>query len=302
MRHMIWIIALAGCSIDETYIDGFSPPSPSPGHTRMVAPPVHDLAPGDDVTYCQWLTEPAEVARQLVNVEGHQSHGGHHLVLYATTVHEPVGTSRICTDEDMVSITFVGAVGGEGNTSAVQLPPGYAFELPQGMALMANTHYFNASDNMLDAQSVADVQFGDPARPLAPVGFLAVSWNRFKIPAERADYTSEASCTATRTLSFILWTNHMHEIGASMYSEVIRQDGSVVPLANDPMWSPEQAFNAPWVKWDPASAMVVNAGDRFHVSCTWRNTTGVEVTVPREMCVASGFTLEAMPQSICAAQ
>lgn len=302
MKHLIWILAIGACATNDPYIAGFAPPPPSPDHTRMVAPAIHDLVPGDDVTYCQWLTEPEDVARQIVNVEGHQSPGGHHLVLYATTVIEPVGTTRICTDQDMISITFVGAVGGEGNTSAVKLPPGLAFELPQGMALMANSHYYNATDEMLDVQSVADVKFGDPAHPLSPVGFVAVNWARFKIPAQPSEYTSGGYCTATRKLSFFLWTNHMHQLGTSMISEVIRQDNTVVTMASDQSWSPEQAFNSPWVKWEPAAPMVVNPGDRFRVSCTWRNTTGLEVSVPREMCVASGFTLEAMPQSICQAE
>jgi hypothetical protein len=269
----------------------------------MVAPPVLGIAPGSDQTYCQWLADPSDVDRQIVDVEGYQSPGGHHLVLYATTVHETVGTSRLCTQEDMLSISFVGAVGGEGNTSsAVKLPAGLAFDLPKGMSLMANAHYLNATDAPFDGQSVADVRFGDPEHPLAPVGFLAVTWAGFKIPPGPSDYTSEASCTATRKLSFFMWTNHMHEYGRSMFSELVRQDSTVVSMSRDTSWSPEQAFNAPWVRWDPAAPLVVNPGDQFHVSCTWHNTTDAAIATPREMCIASGFTLEAMPQAICLAK
>lgn len=302
MRHLIWIMAFAGCSVDSSYIEGFSPPDPAAGHTRMIAPPISGIAPGTDVTYCQWLAEPSDVERQIVNMEGYQSHGGHHLVLYATTVHEPVGTSRTCTDNDMLSISFVGAAGGEGNKNTAKLPDGFAYALPPGMSLMANTHYYNATDETFDGQSVADVKFGDPARPVATVGFLSVIWAGFSIPGDSASYTSEASCTAPKDFSFIMWGNHMHEHGVSIFSEVIRPDNSIVSMAHNAPWSPEQSFNIPWVRWEPATPMVVNAGDRFRVSCTWSNTTGADIRFPREMCVASGFALESGPQTICHAR
>jgi hypothetical protein len=268
----------------------------------MITPPVPDIAPGKDITYCQWMADASDVTRQIANVEGYQSHGGHHLVLYATAVHEPVGTSRICTDQDMVSITFVGAVGGEGTSGpGAKLPAGLAFEVPPGMALMANTHYLNATDDAFDGQSVVDVKFADPAHPLPSVGFVVVNWASFMIPHGTPEFTGGGWCTAPRDLSLIMWTNHMHEYGTSVFSEVERLDGTMVTMSRDETWRPEQAFAAPWVRWDPATPMVVKAGERFHVSCTWSNMTSDDVRFPREMCIASGFALEAMPQLVCQA-
>jgi hypothetical protein len=303
MKRALLILAIGACAADRSpYVDGFAPPSPAPGHTRMVTPPITGIAPGSDTTYCQWMADASDVSRQIANVEGYQSRGGHHLVLYATAVHEPVGTSRICTDQDMLSITFVGAVGGEGTAGpAAKLPEGFVFEVPAGMALMANTHYLNATDETFDGQSVVDVKFGDPAHPQASVGAAAVGWSGFTIPHGPSDVTSDGWCTVAKKLSFIMWTNHMHEFGKSEFSEVARQDGTMVTMSRDATWSPEQAFNAPWVRWDVASPMVVNPGDRFHVSCTWSNTTDADIHFPREMCAALGFTLEAMPQFNCIA-
>jgi len=303
MKRLILMITVAGCSTDHPFVDGFSPPGAPSGYTRFIAPAVHDIAPGDDLNNCQWLAEPSDVDRQVVDMKGFQSRGGHHFTLYATKIKEKIGTTRICTQEDMLSITFLGAIGGEGNGSnVVTLPEGLAFTLPKNTALMGNAHYLNATDEVFDAQSVVDVKFGDPEHPLKPVGFIAVNWAGFKIPPGPSDYTSEAYCTATQKLSFFMWGNHLHEYGKSIFSEVVRQDGTVVPMANDMGWSPEQTFNAPWVKWDPATPMIVNPGDRFHISCTWHNTTSAEIDFPREMCVSTGFVLEAMPQSICAAE
>jgi hypothetical protein len=91
----------------------------------------------------------------------------------------------------------------------------------------------------------------------------------------------------------------MHEYGTSELSELIRADGSVVPLASDAAWSREMTYNTPWVRWDPSTPFVVNPGDQFHLHCAWNNTTDQPIGFPREMCVGSGFVLEAMPQAIC---
>ncbi len=73
-------------------------------------------------------------------------------------------------------------------------------------------------------------------------------------------------------------------------------------MENTANWSSELTFNTPWMTWDPSTPFVVQAGDVFHLNCTWKNTTSDPVLFPTEMCVATGFTLEAMPQAVCEAQ
>lgn len=299
VRAAALTLLVAGCS-SNPYVDGFSPPAPAAGYQRFIAPPVRGVNPGDDVTFCQWLQGPSDQDRLVVATGGYQSLGGHHFTLYATKIQEVVGTSRICTQDDMLSVTFLGAVGGEGmGSNVVELPEGLAFSLPAGMALMGNAHYINATQKTFDAQSVIDVQMSDPSPSLRAVGFIAVNWVGFHIPASTPQYTSTASCTATTKLSFFMWGNHMHEYGDSEITQVTRADGTVVPLANDVGWTQEKTFNTPWVKWDPSAPLVINPGDKFNLSCTWRNDTDKPVIFPREMCVGSGFVLEAMPQSVC---
>jgi hypothetical protein len=70
-------------------------------------------------------------------------------------------------------------------------------------------------------------------------------------------------------------------------------------MAQDDTWSKDKTFNPAWAHWDVATPFVVNAGDVFHVQCSWNNTTGSPILFPVEMCVSTGFTLEEMPQSIC---
>ena len=298
---LISLALVAGCAADlPELIPGFDPPPAADGYTRYVMPQVKSLQPGDDVMFCQWVAAPADHDRQIVDTSGFQSLGGHHIALYATSEVEAVGTSRICTVRDMLTVNFVGAVGAEG-VSAAKLPDGFAFTVPAGFALMTNTHYYNTSDDVIDGQSVVDVKFADPKHKLPGVGNVAVNNDGFSIPAGQK-YTSDAYCKAPRTLSFFMWGNHMHEWGDHAFSEIIRADGARELMSRDDSWSKDKTFNPAWAKWDVSAPFVVNEGDTFHVQCNWNNTTGDALTFPVEMCVSTGFTLEEMPQLICAAQ
>ena len=304
MRKLLLpLLLVVGCTDNKgdgfTYVAGFDPPPVADGFTRYVTAPIEDVQPGADDNYCQWVADPSDVDRQVVDFQKYQSAAGHHLVLYATSKIEPIGTTEICSVQDMLSVNFLG--GGEGSvTSAIQLPGGYAFDLPANMALMVNDHYLNATDETLTVQSVADVKFGDPNDLQKPVGFVAVDYEQFDVPAN-SSATSDAYCTATTTLSFFMWGNHMHQYGASETSEIIHPDKTTTMLESSPQWSPELMYNTPWITWDVTAPYVVNPGDVFHLTCSWNNTTSNDVMFPTEMCVGTGFVLEAMPQSVCEA-
>ena len=299
-KQCLVLLALASCtSSDVSYIAGFAPPAAAQGYTRFVTPTITEIKPGDNVMYCEWIEAPQDVDRQIVDTLGYQSTGGHHVALYATSAIEEVGTSRPCTTRDMLTVTFVGAVGSEG-VSAAKLPDGMAFTVPKGFALMTNTHYINTTDKTIEAQSVVDVRFSDPVHPLKSAGNVAINNDMFTIPAN-SKYYFDGYCTAKTTLSFFMWANHMHEWGDHAFSEIIRADGRRQLLSKDEGWTRDLTFNPSWVRWDTNDPFVVNPGDIFHVQCSWNNTTSDPLTFPTEMCVSTGFTLEAMPQSVCEA-
>lgn len=298
-RLVVALVLVVGCthSDEMSFIDGFAPPQAQSEYTRFVMPTVTGIKPGDDLMFCQWVAAPSDNDRQIVDTTGFQSTGGHHIALYATSQVEEVGTSRICTIRDMLTVNFVGAVGEEG-ISAAKLPDGLAFKVPKGFALMANTHYSNHGDEILDGQSVVDVKFAAPDRQLTAAGNIAVNNDGFSIPAG-AQLTSDGYCKATTKLSLFMWGNHMHEWGTQAMSEIIRVDGTRERLATDDDWSAHKTFSPTWSQWETSSPFVIHPGDTFHVQCSWHNTTAEALTFPVEMCVSTGFTLEEMPQSVC---
>ena len=140
MRAWIGLAFLVGCGADSgtPWVADFTPPDVQAGYTRFVTPVVKDIAPGANVEWCQWVAEPGDTARDVMDMVGYQSATGHHAILYATTATNfHVGESHECTTEDMLHISFLGAVGGEGlGGNASALPAGLNFRLPPGQALM----------------------------------------------------------------------------------------------------------------------------------------------------------------------
>jgi hypothetical protein len=292
MRAWLALAILVGCGTDSgtQWVADFNPPAAPAGYTRFVTPIIKDIEPGANVEWCQWVADADTVDRDVMDVTGLQSATGHHAVLYATTdTHFKVGESHECTTEDMLHISFVGAIGGEGtSSSAAALPPGLNFRLPKGQALMINTHWLNARDNAVDGQAVLDVKFADPTPDHTIADLFADNGDTFEIPAGQAT-SYDVNCVAQQDLNIAMIGNHMHSDGRTAYTEVIHADSSKEMLVADPEWTPEEQFNPKYVKFTVDAPKVVKKGDTLHTHCEWQSTKTTSQFFPDEMCVGFAF-------------
>src|SRR4051812_28782269 len=110
MRKVLVALALAlvACSSDGG--DGDGAPE---GYVRYRTPPV-ELQPGESGFWATWVANPADHDLDILDVQGWQSIGGHHAVMYSTTNNKPLGTTRAWQDVDQLTSRFLGGVGGEG--------------------------------------------------------------------------------------------------------------------------------------------------------------------------------------------
>jgi hypothetical protein len=265
-------------------------PARVPGYTRIVAPVVADLQPGDDRMECQYVLAPFDRDMDVLDVTGYQSKYGHHVVAYATPSDVPIGTSRHCEGEDNLARAFLGGVGGEAG-GAVNLPKGVAFRLAKGSGIMLNTHFINLGQEVIDGESVLDVKFAeaDPSRTIAAM-FVNINV-AFKVPAMATGF-ADPECVLPRGMQIIMFSNHMHGLGTTVFSELRRATGGAAEmLRNDDTWSYEMQFKPEFNRWDPAVPLEVKAGDTVHTHCEWTNTTDKEVAFPDEMCAGIGLFL-----------
>ena len=293
---------LAGCASQPTttdYVAGFDPGPVPDGYTRYLTPIVKDIVPGADVEYCQWVAGASDSAQDQLALVGAQSKTGHHAILYATTnTSYAVGESHICTVDDMVPISFLGSIGGEGNSVGESLPDGLFLRLPAGQALMANTHWLNATDKVVDGQAAIDVKFvpADPSRMTADI--FANNGDEFTIPAG-GNTAYDNSCVLQDDLNFAMVGNHMHLQGTSVYSEIVHMDGTKDMLVMDSPWVGEQEFNPRYERYSVAAPYAAHKGDTFHTHCEWANPTASPLMFPDEMCVGVGFYFPSHGQIAC---
>jgi len=289
-------LALIGCGSDagsddeptpaET-VKAFNPPPPAEGYTRIVAPVMKDIAPGQDVMHCQYVFAPVDRDLDILDMDGFQSAMGHHAVAYATTADVPTGSTAPCGMEENLPGGFLGGVGGEGG-GGVDLPEGVAFRLPKGNAIMLNTHFLNVGDEPVDGETVLDVKFAevDPNRKVASL-FANVAFG-FNIPAHSA-HAAATECTFPKDMEFILFNNHMHDYGVTAKTEIVRSDGKVELVHEDPIWTYEMQFRSTYTQWSLEQPLKLAEGDILRTHCEWNNQTAEAIGFPREMCVGVGF-------------
>ncbi len=289
------VAAFGGCGgngmspAPSPYIPGFEPMPAAAGYTRFITPPIRGIAPGTDQTWCQWVSPPATGDQDVLRIVGLQSRGGHHAVLYATTKKQRIGESHICTEDDMLSLSFLGAIGGEGTAGAItQLPSGLNFRLHQGQALMANVHFINASPQTFDGQAVIDVAFTPPAADHVVADLFANNGDTFTVPPMQ-QVSFDVSCTVQQDLSFAMVTNHMHGHGISALSEIIHADGTHEQTVRDDTWAADQMFNPRYAVYSVQAPKVAKKGETYHTRCTCRNDSDKPLTFPTEMCAGVGF-------------
>lgn len=291
---------LFGCGTDgPNWVPGFDPGDAPQGYTRFVTPTVTNIKPGADLEWCQWVADADTVARDVMAVQGLQSATGHHAVLYATTAIKKIGESHECTVDDMIPISFVGAIGGEGNAGdAAALPEGLNFRLPAGQALMLNSHWLNTTDEPVDGQAVIDVKFEPASDTRVIADLFANNGDMIEIPANGTQ-TLDVNCVMPHDMSFAMVTNHMHNYGATAYTEIVRTNGAKEMIVEDPVWSPEEQFSPRYQRFSKDAPKVLHAGDTLHTHCEWKNTTATPQYFPDEMCVGTGFYFPSQGQIVC---
>lgn len=267
----------------------FHPPALKEGMTRIELPPIPNIQPGQEAMWCQWVRAPLDRDIDVLEATGAQGVGGHHAILYATTSNAPIGTTRECTDEDLTTVRYLGAIGGEGaTTDNAALPEGLVYRIPAGLALMANVHYVNYTQQPITGEGVLDIRFAekDPTKRVATL-FTNIDVEVDLAPKARASL--DVNCTLQQDFQMFWFGNHMHSYGASAFTEVIRADGTQVMLRKDDRWEAEAKFNPSFTRWPVDSPLILRRGDRMHTHCEWNNTADHNVSFPSEMCVGFGF-------------
>lgn len=183
------------------------------------------------------------------------------------------------------------------------LPEGTGIKVEPGSLIVAQMHYNTQSANPVADQSTLEIAFTNtvdrPATNLLGIDLGWVSNGRIggeamTIPAGNSDVSHSTTIShdslftrmALDTLGLqrdeplvIHWANHhMHELGISQTSVLMREDGSQTCLLDIPDWD---------FQWQGAyqlkEPVVLRPGDTIEVTCTWDNSAANQPVVNGEV-------------------
>jgi hypothetical protein len=279
-----------GCGTDtlgpETLPDLMVPAPPSNG-LQILTPIFDNIQPGADDEVCTWTDVVLDHDIDVRSGAGYQTEPpGHHIVVYYTFEKQPPGTQRICNDTDMATFRFLIGAGGEGEN--VEAPGNLVYRVPAGAQLVLNHHYLNVTDQTLRGQSLINLNFADPGQTYVPAGNLA--FVNTSLTVAQGDTSQDMHAVIDQTYKIWHFVPHMHQWGKHT-SIKITQAGQSTTLF-DVDWDPSYTFHPPEKKVDPATPMMLNAGDTVDIHCEWNNDSGRDLAFGFEMCVGFANTVD----------
>jgi hypothetical protein len=292
MRRSLLILSLvAGCSSAPSTpsvemlpeMQQILEAKPANGY-QIVMPIVKALQPGADNEICTWTDIVTDHDVDLRAVQAFQTTGGHHIVLYTTTKVQPPGTTRTCTDDDMVTFRFSAGSGGEGQVGKNEAPGNLVFRVPAGAQIVLNHHYINATTQVRDAQSAMNIWVADPGPTYRVSGSMAFTDTSLRIPTGVS--SMDIHCMMPADYKTWLFIPHMHAYGTRITITHDSPAAATETLFDVQQWSPSYTFHPPEIRKDPDAPMVLKKGDGLNVHCEWDNTTANPMTFGIEMCVA----------------
>jgi hypothetical protein len=255
---------------------------------RFITPPTKGLEPGMSHEICAWTGVSFDHDVDLRKAAGYQMTAGHHIILFASKLNLPAGTSRECTDADMASFRQVAATGAEGLPS--EAPGDLVYRIDAGMYVVLQEHYINATDDTLDSQSALDIFYAPAGGNYTPSHSIAFLNTQLDLPPGASSI--DVHCTMQDPIDGWFSIPHMHQWG-TMFNSSITSNGVVTKMWDNLAWNPNYMFSPPTKEWDITAPMHLLKGDDVDVHCEWNNDTSSDLHFGQEMCVFYMQTIDA---------
>lgn len=301
------VLLLAAC--DTADADGGETPEAPVGEKPRQAPPAFvvggftvelpaiTLAPGEERFPCFIaplnLTGPSRVVGGGSVTVGSGMHHGN-----ITSRPKSGEGLRPCPDDG-------GLVGGEasdilaggsvlfGSTTQIEgtewrtFPDGMGFPIGDESEVVLRMHYLNTSQDPIDVAPKYEWYTIDEAKVTELLGPMIWRYAAFEIPPN-GELTVSTDCTlaAAAPMNIVDMMPHMHKLGTSFDSTFIGGPLDGQMFLDSDGYNPDGLI----MSFDPA--VVVQPGDGFSFSCSWKNTFNksiVEGVGDNEMCMMFGY-------------
>ncbi len=255
-------------------------PAAEEGYFDLVGPE-YTIEPYTEVMYCSYITNTTGTDLIVPYVDGLQGEYGHHVVLLATDVEKPDGTTEDCSSATSMANLHAYVI------ADLELPAGAAVRIPGDVQFVMQSHYVNTTGTPIltrDVMRFTVVTESEVEQYAAP--FAATSLGFELPPMETTDLSFD--CEFPEDISMSLVGPHMHEWGT--YFETLigpTEDELETVLLVDP-WRTEYRDDPP-IQLFLENPKPVSAGSIVRTRCVWYNDTNEPITFPEEMCATFGY-------------
>lgn len=299
MAALLTLPAMIGCSSDPAATpaeDLLAPPAEGTGiQLRMVT----SIEPGVETERCQFFVAPEEglyVNRETVRF----TQGSHHVLVYTTNYKVvptttqsgvEVDTSKVmdCPSGASADWELAGVLGGsqsyDGDSMLNTLPEGVAVRIEPGTVLLMNTHYLNASSEVMETDARVNFYTMPKEDVKEEAGVLFYYNPIIHVPANGTS-SARMRCPVTKDISIVNMQSHMHKRGVGFVADLTDGEGKKIQeIYTNTAWEA-----VPVEKFDPL--FQVKAGQALDYRCDYQNTEARDIlqgaTTKDEMCMLIG--------------
>ena len=187
---------------------------------------------------------------------------------------------------------------GDPLANRLNLPDGFGVPFKRGQRFVIETHYVNTTDEVLEAETVLNVEFVDASEiDTWAAAYLMDAGNVEIAAGTRVRET--VSCSFPEDVFILSMTPHLHKYGAAVGVSHGSAD-SMTTLIDIPEWDPywTQDPREIMLNWDEG-AFPVAATDQIDTSCEWFNSSDFDLEPLQEMCTTFGMFYPADQKYTC---
>ena len=271
-RWLAIAVLLGACASDPEPAPA-DPGTPDEG-TVTLKTTAFTLAPGEEVTKCQWFRNPLGADLEIASFESHQSPVSHHMFLTPA----PTGDAPIRDCLPGVSASETILYGSQLPEYQLTFPEGVAVLAPGEEGLRIQIHAFNSTEAPATVEVEIVLHLAEAGTVTDHAGVLIFANQDFTIPAGPTPTLITKTCTAPIDLNVVASTSHMHRRGIEFSATTT--DGA--ELYHSTGWSepPMKVFDPP---------LQLAAGQEVTWTCTFQNDTDEPI----------GFGLSADTDEMC---
>jgi hypothetical protein len=299
---IVIVSLLAACTSTATHSgdgapsrDTSTPVAPDSTFADITFTMETSVGPGSEIQECKLVQLPSDRGEIAVPAaESHFTPGSHHFLVYRTNLTTmPDGGGNIvdCTNATAESASFVTGSYFEAQQPDMkhELPAGVAHLFKPGEVVVMQTHYLNASTDVMAAKVTFTLHTMDPAKVEHEAGTILFSNFGLQVPPlSKVSQMRTCPVSTTEDMHVALLWSHMHKRGVHFVATT-DDPGVEGPLYETDDWSEPQprVFSI-----DPPTT--IHAGAHITFACDYDNsTTSSFVYGPsadtNEMCILHGM-------------